>query len=202
MPVPEIALTVAALRHTRIEGLCVDLVPYTAEHAGEVARLRNFPDVRHFLNQAFESTVESQNAWHAGYLQRSGDLFWMIEDKAGRVLGCNRLYDIGQDCVEKGSLIVDPNLARGGPFALEADLLALSCAFGRLSLSSVITRTMPDNLKMQSMNARLGFLPLVDEAGQAARDGRDQQIFELRPERFKPAAFAKLIQYWSKRNEQ
>jgi RimJ/RimL family protein N-acetyltransferase len=201
MPVSDIATTVAALRATRIEGLCVNLVPYAAEHAAKVVRLRNFPDVRHFLNQSSVSTIESQAAWHASYLQRRDDIFWMIEDKVGRTLGCNRLYDISAQRLEKGSLIVDPDLARGGPFALEADLLALECAFRRLAVASVITRTMPDNLKMQSMNARLGFVPQLVATGQEARDERGLHLFELRPERFKPAAFAKLIQYWSKRNE-
>lgn len=184
-------------RRQAIQGACVDLVPYGPEHAEAVVRLRNLPDVRYFLNQTFESTPETQAMWYQGYMARTNDIFWILKDKSGQVVGCNRLYQISATQVEKGSLIVNPDFGRASPIALEADLRALQVAFDHLGVSVTITRTREDNVKMQSMNARFGF----KQAGLDHLLGVPYPIFSLARVDFQPTAFESILEYWSNRDE-
>jgi RimJ/RimL family protein N-acetyltransferase len=188
---------VGRLRGGAIVGSCIDLLPYEAADAAAVVRLRNITEVRYFLNQEQASTLDSQLAWTSAYLQRRNDIFWILKDKTGQVVGCNRLYDISADVLEKGSLIVDQEFARGLPIALEADLLALRCAFADFGVGHVLTRTRYDNVKMQSMNLRLGFR----EIGSEMLRGVQYTVHRLDKADFRPGPFENIVNHWSKRNE-
>ena len=183
-------------RRTPVFGSCVDLVPYAAEDAAAIVRLRNLPEVRYFMNQDGESTVATQDAWHHDYLERSGDLFWVVRNKAGATVGCNRLYNISTDSAEKGSQIVDPEYGRSSPIALEADMLAMKLAFNEFGVRTVIYRTREDNVKVQAMNARFGFR----EAGEEDLRGVRYFIYRLEREDFHPEAFDGIIAHWSGRS--
>lgn len=192
-----IAAQVNRFRNVVIEGKCIDLVPYEPKYAEPVVRLRNLPSVRYFLNQHHESTPASQHAWYSGYLNRHNDIFWVIKSKDGRFLGCNRLYDITPTALEKGSLIVAPEVSQTLPAALEADLLGLRCAFSDLGVETVITKTRHDNVKMQSINTRFGF-----QAGCMENVGDIQySVSSLSKSAFAPEKFEIIINHWSKRHE-
>lgn len=184
-------------RNLVIEGKCIDLVPYEPRYAKPVVRLRNLPSVRYFLNQDHESTPASQHAWYSEYLDRHDDIFWVIKAKDGRFLGCNRLYDITPTALEKGSLIVAPEVAQTLPAALEADLLGLRCAFAGLGVETVITKTRHDNVKMQSINTRLGF----QAVGMENVRGIPYSVSSLSKSAFGPEKFEIIINHWSKRHE-
>lgn len=188
---------VAHYRATPIVGACVTLLPYGPAHAEAVVRLRNLPEVRYFLNQGAPSTMATQAAWAQGYRSRQDDLFWVLVDRAGAVVGCNRLYDIGREHAEKGSQIVDPLHARIGPFALEADLLAIRLAFEVFGVSAVLARVRQDNDKVLSMNRRMGFAPVATEL----RNEVPFTVLRLDRAAFQPAPLDRLVEYWSQRHE-
>jgi len=192
-----IASQVEKFRRISIQGACIDLVPYVPDYALTVVRLRNLPDVRYFLNQEIESTLDLQETWYENYAKRDDDIFWVLKDKSGIVVGCNRIYDMYPKVLEKGSLIVDPDFGRSLPIALEADLLALQFAFFEIGVGTVITRTRDDNIKMQSINSRFGF----KETGQEILRGVPYLVYSLTKEDFSPEPFESIIKHWSRRNE-
>ena len=108
----EIADRVRLLRKGTIVGSCIDMLPYGAEYDAEVVRLRSLSNVRYFMNLIDEPTLAGQAVWREGYARRNDDVMWLIRDKSGRICGTNRLYDISALTGEKGSLIVDPEVAR------------------------------------------------------------------------------------------
>ena len=194
---PSIQDRIHALRRQGIRGKCIDFIPYTAEFASDVVRLRKLPEARHFMSQAAPSTLSTQSAWHQGYLERSNDLFWLMLDKGGAVLGCNLLYDISSEVAEKGSLIVDQQSARTAPVALEGDLLILKFAFEELGLRHVITTVRQDNAKVLSMNERLGFMPVASKSV----GGVSYNVLTPERARFEPGRFDQVVDYWSTRHE-
>lgn len=191
------AVVVAHLRSQVYFGGCIDLVPYTSNYAADIVRLRNLPEVRYFLNQKEESTLESQLAWSKGYGLRSNDVFWVVRSKSGDIIGCNRLYNISNNQLEKGSLIVDPNYARTQPIALETDLFLMKIAFSRFYIDKIVTTVRSENLKTRSMNQRFGFT----EVGPEKIRGVTYIQCQLLREVFEPAPFETILNYWSKRNE-
>jgi len=188
---------VAKYRTVPLQGRTIALVPYSPQHAAEVVRLRNDPRVRHYLHQPEELMLEQQLRWTDAYLARADDLYWMVERK-GRLIGTNRLYDIGPAQGEKGSQIIEESESGAGPYALESDLLVLRFAFETLRLDRVLAVIRSDSGKVLSMNRRFGFR----DAG--ARTVRSVEFRELvlESERFDATRFDALISYWSNRGEQ
>lgn len=187
---------VAHYRKTPIRGKCVDLVPFLPEHAPAIVELRNSPEARYFLNQGHESTIESQMAWYEGYSKRKNDIFWVIQDKTGNVVGCNRLYDISEKSAEKGSQIVDQRFTRLAPIAIEADLAVIKLAFD-MNVESVLARIRHDNPKVHSMNEKMGFRRVSEDPV----NGVLYYIFKLEKDSFRPEKLDQLIDYWSQRSE-
>lgn len=194
-------VTTAALisyyRTVAIPGRMVDLVPYAAEHHQHVVELRNLPAVRQFMNLDSDATLSTQQRWYGSYQKRSDDLYWVIVAKSRQVVGTNRIYDITGDQLEKGSLIIDPDAARLGPFALEAELLLIRFVFDVLTIPRIITAIATDNVKMLSINARFGFKPV----GQRVVRGKEFLVFELRRYDFNPRPLESVVDHWSKRHE-
>ena len=188
---------VAHYRQTPIIGALITLRPYGPEHAEAVVDLRNRPEARYFLNQLPPSTLDTQHRWYEGYLTRTNDLMWVIEDRQGMVVGCNRLYDIRDGVAEKGSQIVDAVAGRSAPIALEADLLAIKLAFQALGTDAVVARVRKDNEKVLSMNQRMGFRVVAAEE----INGAMFELLRLERAAFAPAPLDQLINYWSRRDE-
>ena len=183
------------LRSRPLIGKCIDLIPYDEAWCEEVVRLRNLPEVRRSMNLVEPPSVTAQRAWGAEYVGRRNDVFWMILNKAGQLCGCNRIYDIQSDVLEKGSQIVDPRFARTCPVALEADFIAINLAFELFGVKRVIYRTRSDNIMVQSMNTRYGFTQTTVEvvAGVAFN------VYELRQEHFNNDPLQKVINHWGRR---
>lgn len=188
---------VAQLRSKVIIGSCIDFIPYSSEYASDIVRLRNLPDVQYFLNQSEKSTLEAQLAWSESYSQKKNDIFWILKNKSGRVVGCNRLYDINKLSAEKGSLIVDPEYARSMPIALEADVRVIKIAFSELNLYELVTAVRLENSKMLSINSRFGFSEIDKESIRGVAYSRSQLLRDS----FDPLKFETIINHWSKRNE-
>jgi RimJ/RimL family protein N-acetyltransferase len=186
-------------RREPIEGQVITLVPYGDRYVEDVCRLRNADRARFFLNQEEPLVPERQRAWTTGYLDRVGDLYWMIQSKDGRIVGANALYDIAPDgsIAEKGRLVVDEAVAMEAPYALEADVMLLRIAFEDLGIARIKTIVRAENEKMNSMNARLGFVP----CGKRDVRGVSYDEYDLVPEAFDPAPFDATLSHWRKRNE-
>ena len=176
-------------------GKTVDLLPFAPEHAEATAKLRNAPNARAFFDQTELSTKESQEAYFKLYAQKGDDLYWVITDKKGEIVGATALYGLTPQTGEKGRLILDEAASKRGPFALEAELLLISFAFDELKLPEITTVVRPDNSKMNSLNGRLGFRPV----GPYELRGRMYVQFRLDPKDYRPGNFASLIDYWASR---
>ena len=144
-------------RSETIPGMSIDLIPLTSEHLGDVVRLRNQDSSRYNLNQSYSITMESQREWFSRYEQRDNDIYWCIGDKAGRIVGTVRLYDIDETNCEHGSFIIGEEDSMGSPFALEAMIMSLDFGFKTLGLETIECNDRCDNRNMNSITKRFGF---------------------------------------------
>jgi len=123
--------------------------------------LRNRPENQFNLAQGGELSADQQSAWGQTYFARDNDLCWIVLTPQGDFAGATRLYDIDAAAgrAEKGGLVLREELARGAPLALESELMLLHVALVWLGLAEILTQVRPENGKMTSINARLGFQP-------------------------------------------
>lgn len=190
---------IARYRAEPLRGAVVSMTPCGVADADDLIRMRNAERARFALNQTQALTLESQSAFLRTYLARTDDLYWMIRDPHGRVVGANALYSIDPNgrAAEKGRLVVDEQLGLTGPFALESDLLLLGFAFDVLELEQVVTIVRPENSKMLSMNARFGF----QRCGEREVRGVDYQEFSLDRARFDRGPLEAVVSHWRQRFE-
>ncbi|MDG0811876.1 GNAT family N-acetyltransferase [Cohnella rhizosphaerae] len=151
------------------------------------------------MNQSFESTLDGQREWFEDYLTRDNDIYWVILNRRGDFVGTTALYNIDFVAMkaEKGRLITDEAIAVGGPFVLEAELLLLHFAFKELGLKTIYTTVRDDNVKMQSVNRKLGF------EYKYTIDIRDvpYHYYELSLDVYNPEPFEPILEHWRKRYE-
>jgi len=193
-----IASAVARYRGVAIRGRTVDLVPYGPRHHERVVVLRNLAAAREYMNLGFDATLETQQRWYESYRTRQDDIYWVLSGKKdAEIVGTTRIYDMTVDQVEKGSLIVDPRMARLGPFALEAELLLIKFVFDELGIPKIVTAIATDNHNMLSINSRFGFVP----AGRRDIRGKDYLVFELQRGQFDSRKLDAIVDHWSTRHE-
>ena len=171
------------------------MLPYGSEHDSAVVRLRSLPNVRYFMNLIEEPTLASQAAWRHGYAGRADDVMWIIYDKSGRICGTNRLYNINPESAEKGSQIVEPEVARIVPAALESEVIAIATAFNTFAVEKVIAEIREDNTQVKSMNERFGFVP---ESEREIRGVRFMK-YVLTREAWNPAPLQAILDHWARR---
>lgn len=193
----EIADRVAQLRTTVIVGTCIDMLPYGPEHDAEVVRLRSLPNVRYFMNIKHGPTPAEQIAWREGYSRRHNDVMWVIRDKSGRICGTNRLYGICGRTAEKGSQIVDPEIALVLPAALESDMRIIDTAFNMFHVEQVTAQIRRDNTQVKSMNARFGFIA----EGESEIRGVKYDNFSLARDEWNPSLLQEILNHWAHRYE-
>lgn len=183
------------LRSLAIIGDCIDMIPYTSEYDSEVVRLRSIHEARYYMNLSKAPCENDQITWREGYESRSDDVMWIIRNKSGVVCGTNRIYDISKDFCEKGSLIVDPVHARTAPITLESELIVIKTAFDEFDVRGVITHVRPDNLKMNSINDRFGFV----RDGEVDIRGENYHRYILSRKSWNPEPFQAILSQWAKR---
>lgn len=185
------------MHNVLLEGEIVRLRPYRQSDREKVIELRNTARGQYFLNQGFISTIETQIEWEKGYFSRDNDYYWIIECKETlETIGTTALYDLCEESVEKGRLIVDEVKSLRKPYVLEAELLIIKYAFEELGVSRIITRTKLDNVKMKSINTRFGF----NKTGECVINQEVYEIFELanyNQEFFKK--YDAIIKKWSRK---
>lgn len=186
-------------REKKIVGQFVDLIPFTMNDANNVMEIRNRERNRYYLNQSESITLERQMKWYEDYLLRYDDIYWCIYNKDDRFIGTVRVYDIDEkkNMCEQGSLIIDENVAREAPYAVEVELLSIDFIFNTLKMESVINKDKADNKVMNSLTRKLGFRCIKD----ILIDGANYKYYLLRKEDYmrKREAFDRAINNWTKR---
>lgn len=180
-----------------IQGEYIDLHPCTLEHGETIVKLRNQKKSRYNLNQKEASTIEGQNAWYSGYTQRDDDLYWCICNKAGRMIGVIRLYNIEPDgnICNQGSFIIDEAYAMSGPYAVETEILTLDFCFDILEISKVLNDDRVENRNMNSISRRVGF-QFVEEF---ERGDARYNLYELTKDDYKRDELIKIMGKWRER---
>ena len=185
---------VSEYRNRIINGEYIDLVPLKEEHFNDVVRIRNQPKSKYFLNQQYDLTVETQSDWYQKYLQRDDDIYWVICDKKGTIIGTERLYDITANTCEEGSTIIDEAYAMKGPYTVETIHLALSFAFTTLKVNSIINTDRVDNKNINSISQKVGF----KVAKQIEIRGVPYNYYVLDKENFQKEKLETIINFWKK----
>lgn len=190
---------ISRYRAEPLKGAVITMTPCTLDDAADLVRMRNSERARFALTQTSLLTLDTQQQFFQNYFARNNDLYWMIRDPSGRSVGANALYDIDRDgrTAEKGRLVVEEASGLGGPYTLESDLLLLRFAFEVLQLERIITIVRPENQKMSSMNARLGFV----RCGEREVRGVMYQEFSLERGRFEPGPLEAIVSHWRQRFE-
>jgi RimJ/RimL family protein N-acetyltransferase len=189
---------VASLRQRALAGIAVTLTPYESQFAESLRALRSRPENQFNLAQAGALTLEQQHAWGIAYQARADDICWIVLTPTGEFAGATRLYDIDHAAgqAEKGGLVLREELARTAPLALESELILLHVAFTWLGLRRLVTRVRPENTKMISLNARLGFRPAGSDTLRGVPYGR----FALAASEFDPAPLVPILHHWKNRH--
>ena len=176
-------------------GKIVDLAPVQEDDLSDIVRMRNDPKMMYYLNQSQTITLDSQKNWYHNYERRTDDLYWVIKDKSGRIVGTNRLYDITDDKCVQGSLMIDTQYSRTAPFAIEGILLSLDFAFDILGVNTIVNEDRNDNKNMNSLSRRFGFqfLHKTDIRGVT------YNYYELHRENYKHDEIIEVLELWLSR---
>lgn len=187
-------------RGKKLEGKCIDLVPFTPDDSANVVEIRNREKNKYFLNQTYELNVDGQNKWYEEYLTRNNDIYWCIYNKKKQFIGTIRVYDIDEEnnICDQGSFMIDEDHAEGAPYALEAEILILDFIFDVLNMGNVINEDRSDNKVMNNLTKKLGFVfkkkTIINDV--------EYNYYLLNPGDYKKNRdkFASIIDYWALRD--
>jgi RimJ/RimL family protein N-acetyltransferase len=186
-------------REKRIYGKCIELVPLSPADIPKVVEIRNREKNRYFLNQTFELTIDAQEKWYSGYLERDNDLYWCIYNKQNQFIGTIRIYDIddANDMCNQGSFMIDEEQADGAPYALEAEILSLDFIFDILKIGNVINEDRADNKVMNNLTRKIGF----GFKKKTIINGVEYNYYLLNPDDYKHSRnkFSEIIDYLAAR---
>lgn len=137
-----------------IEGAAFRLRPVVAADAEFIVALRNAPALARWLHSGAPDAA-AQRAWLAGYEQRPGDFYFVVETREGsKPEGLIAVYDV--DCstrsAEWGRWVLRP----GSLAAVESAWLIYRFAFEVLGLQSLHCRTVADNEAVVSFHDSCG----------------------------------------------
>lgn len=143
------------MRHDlRLEGPAFRLRPITDADAPLIIELRGDTARSGFLHP-ISLRLEDQLAWLAGYYERPDDYYFVVERQdTGAPEGLISLYDIDPQAGsgEWGRWILKPDSLA----AAESAWLIYRCAFEKLGLQRVYSRTVAENLRVVSFHDSCG----------------------------------------------
>lgn len=187
-------------RTKRIEGKCIDLVPYSTKDNESIVELRNRPKNMYFLAQAGKLDLNSQNKWYEQYSRLNNDIFWCIYNKNQEFIGTIRIYKIDdeKDICTQGSFLIDEEKVDEAPYSLEAEIMSLDFAFDILNMAKVINEDRADNKVMNNLSKKIGFIFQKN----TVVNGVDYKLYHLNRNDYLRSKdkFQKVIDYWSNRN--
>ena len=130
------------------------LRPVTLDDAGFILRLRTDPVAARFILNT-STTLEQQRQWLERYFERPGDYYFVIQHAGtGEPQGTAAIYDHDQDRrrAEWGRWLTLP----GSLCALPSAWMVYECAFARLGLASLYSRTQEANSQVVSFHDNFG----------------------------------------------
>lgn len=159
------------MRHDLVvDGVAFRLRPIGDADAPLVVALRGNPALNRYLH-ATSSSLADQLAWFARYYERPGDYYFVVEQlESGMAEGMISIYDIDSQsrCGEWGRWI----LKAGSLAAVESAWLIYRCAFERLGLERVCSRTVAENAPVVSFHDSCGITARRVLPGHFELDGR------------------------------
>lgn len=143
------------LKHNVVlEGYGVRLRPVTHDDSEFIVKLRNMP---HAIGKIGDSptTVEMQNKWLEGYLNRDNDYYFIIESLSSKKLGTIGVYDIDRTSeeAEYGRLVIIP----GSMAALPSCILLTDFCFNNLQLQLLKACVVATNKLVITFDQKLGY---------------------------------------------
>ncbi len=168
-------------REKTILGKSIELVPLKECFFEDVIRMRNQKDSTYFLNQQHDLTMEMQRKWYAEYLSRNNDLYWLVCNKQGDVVGTISIYEIDQEKCNRGRAIIDEKRRMEKPYAFEAFILSTKFAFDILGVNTIVNANKIDNAVMNSISHTIGY----DVLKEVEIRGVKHYYYELNKETFR-----------------
>lgn len=167
------------MRHDiTVEGYGYRLRPITDADAPFVVELRTHPELTRYL-PPITASVENQLAWLAGYYEREGDYYFVVErTDNGAAEGVISVYDIdpATNTGTWGRWIMKQNSLA----ALESARLIYQFSFDDLKLDAVYSQTFADNVKVVSFHDSCGERDRSIRAGFFTMNGRQYDAVEHR----------------------
>lgn len=180
------------MRHElSLRGEAFGLRPVADADAGFIVALRSDPELGRYLH-ATSTRVEDQLAWLAGYYERAGDYYFVIERLgSGEREGLISVYDVADGQAEWGRWLLRP----GSLAAVESAALIYRCAFDVLGLDAVCCRTLAANERVVSFHDSCGLTERRLLPAYVSQHGQDWDAVEHRLTRAAwPAVDARLGQ--------
>lgn len=180
------------MRHSlTIDGPAFRLRPVRREDAEFIAQLRSDPERCRYLHRAPPGT-SAQEKWLAEYFERSGDYYFLIENRATRLPeGTAGIYnagwsiDGGTDRLQRDAEWGRWVLRRGSLAALESACLVYRLGFEMLDLDSIYCRTILENASALAFHESFGLergrvLPGFLESGARRLDAIECRLTRAR----------------------
>ncbi|MDG5801025.1 GNAT family N-acetyltransferase [Marinilabiliaceae bacterium ANBcel2] len=141
----------------KIYGEKVILRPMEARDAAYIVRWRNDPDIKKWMFNQKELTLEGHLEWFKN-VDISKRIDYVICDiKNGTPIGTVNFKNINESRAEEGKMLGDKSYWGGG-FAKESFLLWLNFGFQKLELKEIYIRTFINNIPNIKLNEKIGFI--------------------------------------------
>lgn len=125
------------------------------EDAPYIVSWRNDPDIKKWMFNQNDITIEEHLKWFAEYKKNRKDYIICIRQK-NKPIGTVSFTDIVGNSAEVGKMIGDKKYWGGG-YAKEAFLIWLNIGFKIWDFYSITAKTMSNNVKNIELNKRIGF---------------------------------------------
>lgn len=137
------------------EGFGIRLRPVVMGDAAFIVWLRNLEGSIGRVGDS-ATTVQEQQAWLEVYFSRPQDYYFIVESNRGLPIGTYGIYDVKQNSAELGRWIIRPSV----PAAIPSAILVHDLAFKRMNLESLRGTVVASNLRVRSVNRKLGYKEL------------------------------------------
>lgn len=136
------------------------LKPLSAEESELYRQLRNREDNAQWFETTKAITMQMQQAWYQGYLERPGEyMFSVYERSTGEFLGAMSLYHVDPEKRqgEIGRVIIDREKAGGKGYALKVVEAVCQLGYEKMHLNRIYAEIYSDNYPSLRIVEQLGF---------------------------------------------
>jgi len=183
----------AYLRSNVFHGRTIDIHPYGMEYVDDIIRIRNQPEVKYFLLQDHDITLEQQTAWIKKYEERDDEAGLIIKNKRGEVIGINFFidYDPATNSMDYARGTFDLARIMGMPYALDTFSMLIDLYFDTLKFDLLRTAVKMDNIRLLKFYKKMNW----SFVRSITLRGHEYQYLELRPGQSMHKVYAHLIEH-------